>query len=108
MAKTKPKPKTPAKPRATANGPVPVRLLRKKLGLTQEDLASLIGTSFVSVNKWENNASKPTGLSAVLLELLSDAMKSNKPDKVVTWLRAAGPKPVSIVRALVAMSTDHG
>jgi len=50
-----------------------VKELREHLGLTQQAFATLIGVSFVSVNKWENERAEPSGLSVVLLELLEDA-----------------------------------
>lgn len=104
MAKAAPKPKpsdTSSSPAAAS--PVRVRTLRKALGLTQEELARLIGATFVSVNRWENNASTPTGLSAVVLELLRNAMNMHPPDEIVVRLRAAGHRPVEIVRVLVEL-----
>lgn len=80
-----------------------VRSLRKKLGLTQQAFASLLGFSFVSVNKWENEGSSPTGLSAVLLQLLGSALRSHSADAVVGALRAAGGAPLDIVRTLAAL-----
>lgn len=50
-----------------------VRKLRKGLGITQELMSRLIGVSFVSVNRWENNHSPPTGSSLVMLRALRDA-----------------------------------
>lgn len=35
--------------------------IRKKLGLSQEQMARLIGVSFVTVNRWEGGHSSPTG-----------------------------------------------
>jgi transcriptional regulator with XRE-family HTH domain len=34
---------------------------RKRLGLSQEQMAQLLGVSFVSVNRWEGGHSLPTG-----------------------------------------------
>lgn len=34
--------------------------LRDKLIITQEELAKMLGVSFVSVNRWENGHHKPT------------------------------------------------
>lgn len=37
-----------------------IRILRDKLLLTQQELAELLGVSFVSVNRWENGVHEPT------------------------------------------------
>lgn len=37
-----------------------IRLLREKLLLSQTEMAELLGVSFVSVNRWENDKNKPT------------------------------------------------
>lgn len=80
-----------------------VKTLRKRLALTQQAFASLLGLSFVSVNKWENEGSSPTGLSLVLLQLLESALRSHSPQAVVRALRAAGGAPLDVVRTLTAM-----
>ena len=49
-----------------------IRLLRAKLGLTQARLASFMGVSGITVNRWENGASKP---SALALEKIESAEK---------------------------------
>jgi type I restriction enzyme M protein len=35
--------------------------IRRKLGLSQEQMARLLGVSFASVNRWEGGHSSPTG-----------------------------------------------
>ena len=37
-----------------------IKTLRKKMLLTQTELASLLGVAFASVNRWENGAYEPT------------------------------------------------
>ena len=37
--------------------------VRRKLKLTQEDLAHKLGVSFTSVNRWENEQTKPSKLA---------------------------------------------
>lgn len=37
-----------------------IKLLRKKLILTQEEFAELLGVSFSSVNRWERGHYEPT------------------------------------------------
>ncbi len=41
--------------------------LRAKLNLSQEELAKLLGVSFISVNRWENDKYAPTKLVKVKL-----------------------------------------
>lgn len=85
-----------------------VKSLRTKLGMTQQAFASLLGLSFVSVNKWENGGSTPTGLSAVLLSLLESALQRHSPTVVVTALRRAGDVPLDVVRVLTELERTHG
>jgi DNA-binding XRE family transcriptional regulator len=37
-----------------------IKALRKKMLITQTELATIIGVAFVSVNRWENGAYEPT------------------------------------------------
>lgn len=37
-----------------------IKKLREKLVISQEELASLLGVSFASVNRWENGRHEPT------------------------------------------------
>ena len=37
-----------------------IRILREKMFLTQEELASYLGVSFSSVNRWERGHYEPT------------------------------------------------
>lgn len=39
--------------------PEEILAIRKKICVTQEKFASLIGTTVVSVNRWENGKTKP-------------------------------------------------
>lgn len=41
--------------------------LRAKLNLSQEELAKLLGVSFMSVNRWENEKFAPTKIVKVKL-----------------------------------------
>ena len=47
--------------------------LRNKLIITQEELAKMLGVSYVSVNRWENGHHEPTiKIKRKLVELLKD------------------------------------
>lgn len=83
--------------------PQEVKQIRTALGLSQQAFASLLGLSFVSVNKWENGGSAPTGLSAVLLELLKNAVRRRGAVQVVAKLRPLGGAPVEVIRLLTRL-----
>lgn len=78
-----------------------VRRLRAHLGVTQEKLARLIGSSYVSINAWENEHREPHGLCLVKLELLSDALQASDAQTVMARLDAASGDSTEIVRVLV-------
>lgn len=40
--------------------PQAIKTLRKRLLLTQEELAVKLGVAFISVNRWENGHCEPT------------------------------------------------
>lgn len=48
--------------------------LRKQKGMTQEELASIIGVSSQSVSKWENSTTMP---DIMLLPVIADALESD-------------------------------
>jgi putative transcriptional regulator len=47
-----------------------LKTLRKKIGLSQEELAQRLGVSFTSVNRWENEQTKPSKLARRQIEKL--------------------------------------
>ncbi len=49
-----------------------VRTVRKQLGLTQAELASALGVSFATVNRWENGQTNPSSLSRRAFKDLCD------------------------------------
>ena len=49
-----------------------VKSIRHKLGLTQRALAKKIGSSFVSVYKWEKGKSKPHPMFVEKIEALNE------------------------------------
>jgi len=55
-----------------------IKALRKRLGLSQEALAHLIGVSFQTVNRWERGHSKPSSLSMQRLKTLEQEHKLEK------------------------------
>ena len=81
--------------------------MRARLGLSQQQFASLLGFSFVSVNKWENGGSQPTDMSAALLELLDAALVVHSPGHVLAELRPAGGAPLQVIRTLARLEAGH-
>ena len=57
---------------------VEIRVLRKQLGLTQEEFAHTIGVTFATVNRWENGKSKPSRLAIRILDTLTDDPKASR------------------------------
>jgi transcriptional regulator with XRE-family HTH domain len=57
--------------------------LRKKLDLTQEEMARLLGVSFVSVNRWEGGHSGPTGPTSDLYLAINAAIRAGHPPQTI-------------------------
>lgn len=49
-----------------------IRALRKRLGLTQGQLAERLGVTFVTVSRWENSQARPSRLSLKALTALAE------------------------------------
>jgi len=62
-----------------------IKSLRAHLGLTQQTLAERLGVSFATVNRWENNQSRPSQLSwNQLRKVEADAgTDSNQPPSII-------------------------
>lgn len=52
-----------------------VKAVRKELSLSQEDLAHALGVSFATVNRWENEKTKPSKLAQRQFEQFCDAKR---------------------------------
>ncbi len=58
--------------------------VRRALGLSQEQMARLLGVSFASVNRWEGGHSSPTGSSQDLYQAIKAALNAGvAPDAIV-------------------------
>ena len=58
--------------------------IRRRLGLSQEQMARLLGVSFASVNRWEGGHSSPTGPTRDLYLALDAAIRAgNAPQAIV-------------------------
>lgn len=45
-----------------------LKLIRRQLGLSQEDLAHQLGVSFSTINRWENEKTAPSKLACSRIE----------------------------------------
>lgn len=52
-----------------------VKALRAQLGLSQEDLAKVLGVSFATVNRWENGRTRPSKLARNQFESFCEKQK---------------------------------
>ena len=50
---------------------IDVKALRQKLGLTQEQFAVKLGTTAITIRRWEKGYTKPNGMAQRLLEEVS-------------------------------------
>ena len=51
-----------------------VKKIREQLTLSQEDLARQLGVSYATVNRWENDQSKPSKLAKARLDAFCEKM----------------------------------
>ena len=58
-----------------------IRKLRTALGLTQEQFAAKIGVTYSTINRWENNKSKPSPLALLKIKQLQKKLKWNNSSK---------------------------
>jgi type I restriction enzyme M protein len=61
--------------------------IRGWLGMSQEQMARLLGVSFASVNRWEGGHSSPTGPTRDLYLALDAALRAGQPPQAI--IRAA-------------------
>lgn len=54
---------------------IDVKALREEAGVSQEQLAQLLGTSWATVSRWERHLSKPEPAALGRLERLREAVK---------------------------------
>ena len=63
--------------------PSRITAIRTKLGLSQEQMARILGVSFASVNRWEGGHSSPMGPNRDLYLALDSALKAgNSPEMI--------------------------
>ena len=57
--------------------------IRRKLNLSQEQMARLLGVSFASVNRWEGGHSSPSGPTRDIYLALDGAIRSGNSPQVI-------------------------
>jgi superfamily II DNA or RNA helicase/DNA-binding XRE family transcriptional regulator len=96
--------------------PVRVRSVRRRLELTQAQLAKRLGVSFATVNRWENGQSKPTllawqhflGLESELIATQEKAERAIVPTEVPSPLDfTAKPAVVAAVAEANRLTYGH-
>ena len=58
-----------------------IRELRAVFALTQEQFAAKVGVTYSTINRWENDKSKPSPLALQRIKELQKKSKQNKPSK---------------------------
>ena len=76
--------------------------IRTSLGLSQEQMARLIGVSFASVNRWEGGHSAPTGPTLDLYLAIHSAMQAGHTPKMI--LEAANNERGAFLYSLFRMA----
>lgn len=79
-----------------------IRNLRGKLGLTQDQLARLMGVSYASVNRWENGQTRPSRLALQTIE------RAERIGLAAFEDRNFAVKDSPVVVPLLPMDTSHG
>jgi len=77
-------------------------VIRRKLGLPQEQMARLLGVSFASVNRWEGGQSTPGGPIRDLYLALDAAIKGGNSSEAI--LEAANNERGAFLYALFRMA----
>lgn len=76
--------------------------IRQHLGISQEQIARLLGVSFASVNRWEGGHSTPTGSVLDIYAALSVALRGGHLPSAI--LRAANNERGAFLYALFRMA----
>jgi DNA-binding transcriptional regulator YiaG len=54
---------------------IEIKNIRKKLGMSQQNFATMLGVGITTVNRWENGVFEPTHLAEEKLQALKDKMR---------------------------------
>lgn len=78
--------------------------LRAHLGVSQSELARLLGTSHVTINRAEQGHTRLTGLPALLTDLLARACETTDGAELRRRLQNADARAIDLARVLVESS----
>jgi transcriptional regulator with XRE-family HTH domain len=59
--------------------PDEIHALRKRLNLTQQQFAEMLGVSFVTLNRWENGQTNPSAMGLAKLRELAEREADSQP-----------------------------
>lgn len=76
--------------------------VRGRLGLSQEQMARVLGVSFASVNRWEGGHSSPTGPTRDVYLAIDGALRAGHAPRVI--LEAADGERGAFLYALFRMA----
>lgn len=85
--------------------PQEIRALREHLQLTQEVFASILGVSFATVNRWENERTMPTGDYARVLQTLGQLTAYDTRGPTIEWKRVGALSTMAAVAGFSPLLT---
>lgn len=85
-----------------------IRRIRAYLRLTQEGFASLLGTSSVSVNRWEVGKADPSPFYAAVFECLDKAILVRPAEEVIRRLEGTDALPEKLICMSVWLAHPEG
>jgi DNA-binding XRE family transcriptional regulator len=85
--------------------PQEIRALREHLQLTQEVFASILGVSFATVNRWENEKTMPTGDYARVLQTLGQLTAYDALGPMIDWRRVGALSAMAAVAGFSPLLT---
>jgi transcriptional regulator with XRE-family HTH domain len=85
--------------------PQRLTMIRKRLRLSQEQMARLLVVSFTSINRWEGGHSSPTGPTLDLYLALDAAIRAGNPPQAI--VQAANKERGAFLYTLFRMAYSH-
>ena len=58
-----------------------IKYVREQLNMSQEDLARALNVSFSTINRWENEKTKPIKMARAVFDTFCDSHGIHFPDK---------------------------
>lgn len=81
-----------------------IKKIRDLLGVTQEDLAKILGVTPVSIGRYENDLAKPSGSAESKLLHLRSVLKDEKEKNVLQELAKNPQGGIAVIAGLCAVS----